>query len=291
MCVRNEMLRLPYFYAYYRRLGIHRFFIIDNGSTDGSREYLQLQEDTHVFSTSETFLRKEAWLDLLLRRYGLGQWCVVVDADEFLLYPHSARVSLPDLCRFLEQQGADVLHCFLLDLYPDQPLSRVHYEPGIDPLRVSCFFDPATHWKEKHRFRNCKGSLDFRYVGGVRHRVFGIQDMCCSKFPLFRFAPSMFLRDGQHELEGAVIADLQGVLMHQKFLHDFAPRVAEESVRGQHWNHASQYKVYAQKVVTDCDLCLMGPESTAYRDPSQLESLGLMRSCESFERFVAGLAG
>jgi len=34
--VRNERVRLPYFFRYYRRLGITHFIIIDNGSVDGT---------------------------------------------------------------------------------------------------------------------------------------------------------------------------------------------------------------------------------------------------------------
>ena len=34
--MRNESLRLPYFLEYYKNLGVDRFFLIDNNSTDGS---------------------------------------------------------------------------------------------------------------------------------------------------------------------------------------------------------------------------------------------------------------
>ena len=38
--LRNERVRLSYFLDYYRDLGVDHFLIVDNGSTDGSREYL-----------------------------------------------------------------------------------------------------------------------------------------------------------------------------------------------------------------------------------------------------------
>lgn len=41
--LRNERIRLPYFLKYYRDMGVSHFLIIDNGSDDGSREYLAEQ--------------------------------------------------------------------------------------------------------------------------------------------------------------------------------------------------------------------------------------------------------
>jgi hypothetical protein len=53
--VRNEALRLPYFLSYYRSIGFDRFIVVDNDSTDGTRELLLAQPDIFVFHTSEHF--------------------------------------------------------------------------------------------------------------------------------------------------------------------------------------------------------------------------------------------
>ena len=39
--MRNEKIRLPYFLEYYRALGINHFLFVDNGSDDGSADYLR----------------------------------------------------------------------------------------------------------------------------------------------------------------------------------------------------------------------------------------------------------
>ncbi|MDP2083648.1 MAG: glycosyltransferase family 2 protein, partial [Gemmobacter sp.] len=49
-CLRNERVRLPFFVEYYRKLGINHFLFIDNGSDDGSREWLAEQADVSVWS-------------------------------------------------------------------------------------------------------------------------------------------------------------------------------------------------------------------------------------------------
>ena len=53
--IRNEKLRLPAFLRHYRSLGVDRFFIVDNDSTDGSTEYLLAQPDVHLFGLVPAF--------------------------------------------------------------------------------------------------------------------------------------------------------------------------------------------------------------------------------------------
>ena len=43
--IRNEQLRLPFFMAHYRRLGVQHFFFISNNSTDGTNDFLARQQD------------------------------------------------------------------------------------------------------------------------------------------------------------------------------------------------------------------------------------------------------
>ncbi len=284
--VRNESLRLPFFFQHYRKLGVDRFFVVDNGSTDSTVDFMLGQERTHVFRTAQTFVRKEAWLDLMLRRYGVGHWCVVVDADEILLYPHSESADLRAFCSFMETASATALHCLLLDMYPLDPLSSVSYKPGEDPLKIATHFNPDSYRLQPYAFRNCRGSLNYRYADGVRRWAFGIMGLCCSKFPLFRFDRSMFLRDGAHEVEGSSIADLQGVLLHFKFLQDFAPRAAVEAVRGQHWDGAAEYKAYLRVLEQSGDVCLRFRKSVRFEGPDQLLRMELMRSSPELDAQV-----
>ena len=53
--VRNEKLRLPSTLRHHRSLGVRRFFALDNGSTDGTLDYLCGEPDVHVFSTSSSY--------------------------------------------------------------------------------------------------------------------------------------------------------------------------------------------------------------------------------------------
>eukprot|EP01031_Cornospumella_fuschlensis_P042141 gene42141-51456_t len=51
----TEALRLPSTLDHHRRLGVDRFLVIDNGSVDGTVDYLTSQPDVHLFQTTESF--------------------------------------------------------------------------------------------------------------------------------------------------------------------------------------------------------------------------------------------
>ena len=101
--LRNERARLPYFFDYYRRLGIGHFLIVDNGSDDGSREWLVSQPDVSVWGTGASYRRSRYgmdWLNWLKRQYAHDHWALTVDLDEFFVYP---------FCDTRARHGADRL--------------------------------------------------------------------------------------------------------------------------------------------------------------------------------------
>jgi hypothetical protein len=287
--VRNEILRLPRFLAHYRALGASGFVIVDNHSTDGTRDLLHRQGDVFLYGTESHFRGKEAWLDCLFRRHGRNRWCVVADADELLVYADSPCVKLPDLCRYLEETGCNALHAILLDFYPAGPVSEVSYGSGQDYFRMEWFFDPFPSLQKapRHFFRG--HGLDYRFEGGSRKRVFGVS-ACCSKFPLFRFTPGMFLTDGQHYLEAGRFSELRAVLCHFKYLQDFALHVREEVVRGQHWGGAVEYRAYAETLDgAEGGVRFRNQNSLRFSGVSHLEESGFLTRPESYQKFVSRL--
>jgi len=86
----NEAVRLPFFLEYYRKLGVNHFFMVENGSDDGSREYLEQQPDVSLWSTEASYKRARFgvdWLNWLQHKYAHNHWSLVVDVDECFIYP------------------------------------------------------------------------------------------------------------------------------------------------------------------------------------------------------------
>ena len=285
--MRNEALRLPRFLEYYRQLGAAGFVIVENNSNDETLEILRRQGDVLLYRTSASFVRKEAWLDFLLRRHGTDRWCLVVDADELLDFPGGAELGLSGLAAQLENGGWNALHAVLLDLYPPGSVSTVDYRAGGDYFDLDWYFDPMSSMRKAPRVFWKGSGLDYRFEGGVRERVFGVSN-CCSKFPFFKFDPGMFLHDGQHYLEGARIAPMRGVLYHFKYLQDFVPHAREEISRAQHWKEASEYRRYTETAeAAGGDLVLREESSIRFEGMEQMLAEGVATSPESFDRSSA----
>lgn len=122
--LRNEKVRLEYFLKYYRDLGVNHFLIVDNGSDDGSREFLSDQNDVSIWSTQQSYKRARFgvdWLNWLQSRYGHGHWTLTVDVDEFLVYPFCDTRPIRALTDWLDASSIRSFSAMLLDM-----LSLIH---------------------------------------------------------------------------------------------------------------------------------------------------------------------
>jgi len=279
MVVRNAALRIPYLFRYYSELGVDRFFVIDNGSTDETVAILRRHDSTHVFSTTDRYSVTECgvvWVESLMDRHARNQWCVIVDSDELLAYPHYETVSLKHLCQFLDREGATALHSFLLDMYSDRPIAETIYAQGVPFLEACRYFETG------HRSRRPDGYWE----GGVRRRVFGARNIL-SKHNLVKYVAGTTILGGTHSLAGGRLSAVTGVTLHFKYFHDFAGQARLEAERGEHWNAGWQYKRYAEAVDKTPDLTLFYEGSVPYQGSRQLTELGLMTSTPEFDEFAS----
>lgn len=282
--VRNEAARLPFFLEHYRRLGVDRFFVVDNGSTDGGPALLRGLRDTHVFRTEQRFSEAgmgRLWAQVLLDDHGRGHWCLVVDADELLVYPRWERLPLKGLCRLLEREGADGMRAILLDMYADgfPPLEESRGRPLWETFP---FFDrdPRSYRLIPHE------GLPGRRArfGGVRRRIFGVNS-CLEKVPLVRYGRRMRLDAVGHWVENVRFSAVEGALLHFKFDAGFERRAREEALREEHFDRASEYKRYA-RVLADGPRSLKGPASERLENFDRLVELGFMAAPSALDREI-----
>ena len=168
--LRNERVRLPYFFSYYRGLGVTHFLLVDNGSDDGSAEWLAAQRDVSLWSTGASYKRARFgvdWVNWLLMRHGHGHWCLTVDVDEFLIYPFCDTRPLPALTDWLDASSIRSFPAMLLDMYPKGRLDETPYREGQDPFEIAAWFDAGNYsFKRNWRYGN------LWVQGGPRARCF-----------------------------------------------------------------------------------------------------------------------
>jgi glycosyltransferase involved in cell wall biosynthesis/tetratricopeptide (TPR) repeat protein len=280
--IRNEAQRLPYLLNYYRRLGVDQFLVVDNGSTDGSQAYLLDQPDVALWQSHYSFRQANfgaVWFDLLLRKYGVGHWCLIVDADEILYYADSETLNLQELCAGLDREYKRAFTAILLDMYSDRPIQETIYQPGQDFLAVCPYFDRQVyHRKEENAspFYN-----QTRYIGGMRERVFGqAGDYYLNKVPLIKYLPDIILSGGQHctNISADQIAVATGALLHFKYFASFVDYVNQEVQRQEHSNQALQYQEYAAQIHQTASLTIYDPSvSIRFQNSQQLVELGIIQ--------------
>lgn len=283
--LRNEILRLPHFLKHYRSLGVEHFLIVDNGSDDGSVDYLTDQPDVSLWQTDASYKKARFgldWSSWLLMHYGSGKWCLTVDADELLVYPECEGQSLTALTQYLDRSGVPAMGALMLDLYPDGPIDSAIYERGDDPTSTLTHLDSGPYHAKRQQPR---GNLWLQ--GGARERVFFADNPkagpTLNKLPLVKWHWRYAYVNSTHSIlparmnalyDGPWDARLCGVLLHTKFLHCAVEKSKEDKTRRQHFRDPDALASYTDAVSAAPNL--FGETSVKYKNPAQLEALNLM---------------
>jgi len=283
--LRNERVRLPYFLRYYRNQGVNHFLMVDNDSDDGSLEYLAEQPDVSLWTTPHSYKRSRFgvdWLNWLQLRYGHGHWTLVVDPDEFFVYPFCDTRPLRALTDWLDASSIKSFSAMLLDMYPKGPFDAHPYREGQDPFEIAQYFDSGNYAiSRNHRFGN------LWIQGGPRARMF-FADMperapALNKIPLVKWHRDYAYASSTHMLlpRGLNLVydewggeKASGCLLHAKFLDTFPLKAQEEMDRKQHYANSHEYRAYQEGLGTQPDLWCKWSEK--YINWRQLEILGLM---------------
>ncbi len=283
--LRNEMVRLPYFLSYYRDLGVSHFLMIDNGSTDGSGDYLAEQPDVSLWRTEASYRRARFgmdWVNWLLSKHGHGHWCLTVDPDEFLVYPFCDTRKLPALTEWLQSAQIRSFGAMLLDMYPKGPIAEQSYQPGQNPFEIASWFDSGNYTITRHHLLR-----NLFIQGGPRARAFFADDPdsapALNKVPLVRWNRRFVYASSTHALlprglnlvyDEAGGEKACGCLLHAKFLDSFPEKVVEEIERGEHFAGSREYIAYQEKSASQPMLWTRWSEE--YVNWRQLEALGLI---------------
>ncbi len=267
--VKDDLPRIQLLLEHYRRLGISQFIVIDNNSSDGTREYAAKQPDVRVYLVEEAFAtrKKEAWIEKVLALTGYDRWYIVVDSDELIDYVGSESHSLPDLILAESKDNKLCLQGYLVDMYSKNALFGDDCNYREIPKVMSFFDKDSYYFKEK------------RIYGGPRNRVFGLENQL-SKQAVFCFQPDM-LYESCHKMH-LPPADVQTgrsyIIKHYKFLkQDFAP-YTERVNRQNYYNNSIEYKTVMKQLADRGAVSFWYENSVFYENSESLTQLPFLNT-------------
>ncbi|WP_347311789.1 glycosyltransferase family 2 protein [Defluviimonas sp. SAOS-178_SWC] len=283
--LRNERVRLPYFLRYYRDLGINHFLMVDNGSDDGSRDYLAAQRDVSLWTTAASYRGSRYgadWINWLLMRHGRGHWILAVDVDEFFIYPFCDTRPIRALTDWLDTYSVRAFPAMVVDMYPKGAIDAEPYREGKNPFETAGYFDSGNYAIAKNP---TFGNLWIQ--GGPRARTMFADTPkdapSLNKIPLVKWHWSYCFASSTHMLlpRGLNLTydewggeRASGCLLHAKFLSTFKDKVAEELNRREHFADSREYIAYSETLKDDPVLWCKWSEK--YINWRQLEILGMM---------------
>ena len=246
-CLHNEMFMLPRFLEHYRGLGVQGFLMVDNGSDDGSFEFLGDQPDVALFSVDTPYSRSHygvAWQQALVANFRANRWSLIADLDEFLFWTADRQGDIAALVAGEDFDGADGARIFMLDMYPAGALSDADFV-AADPFSQAGYVDRdpflavAGGRGPYSDSPTWTSALRHRLIPGSRSDLFVAQ-----KVALLKYRPWMRPSAGLHFVADVRLARRDLVFGHFKYNAAFRAKAMAEVARKQHFNNAEEYAKY-----------------------------------------------
>lgn len=271
--VKNERWRLPWFMDYYRSLGIDHFFFVDNGSGDGTLEYLLDQPDVCLYRSDDNYAQACAgirWINSLVERHGEECWCLYVDVDEALVFPGCETHSLTSLLNYMSAQGHEAMSGFMLDMVSLDRGSEGHLENYLAFLSDYDYFENSYSRVHTHR-------CPYAFTRGGARKIFGMHENA-TKTPIIRGGKGVSFLQSSHVVSPAKVSDVTCALLHFKLAGDYASYFSNEVAskgRGKSCNR--RHTTYLEKL-TDFEIYKETHKDkfTRFESSGQLLKLGLL---------------
>lgn len=234
--VKNDIDRVKIQMEHHRKIGINYFVYIDNASTDGTFEWLEMQEDVTLYKVETSFdtATKMGWLQSVMKQEGYGKWFLILDSDELFAYPGMENIHIQKYIDFLEIKNITTTTTPLIDMYSQEEIFSG--SPCEDIRATFCFFDTFYYQK--------RGYINWSFWGGPRFRVFSLKNNL-TKHSLFKMEKNMLI--GIHEIFPSYKNTETGVtafLLHYKFLSKDINKYIEIAKNENYFNRSEEYKIY-----------------------------------------------
>ncbi len=243
--IKDDVLRIREFMHHYRSLGIKHFAFLDNGSTDGTKEYLMSQDDVNLYLCGDTYstFRREAWINRLYAYFGYKHWYVCVDSDELIIYDGCDKHNIVDAIKTI---GRKRILALMIDMYPKGDVLNQASQEGNSFLRYR-FYDRSSYYK-KSSYR-----MEALY-GGPRNRLFSTKDngFNCrlTKYPITYYDKGDVQGCSHYSFpfKFNYSQTVSLVILHYKFFKSDINKYKERALKGNYSSGSLEYKVYLSRI-------------------------------------------
>ena len=307
--VKDEMYNLRAFFDHHRRLGVDQFILLDDRSSDGTREWLTAQPDTVVVASERGYGERIAWTGgtqrigilaktVIPQRYLAGRYALCLDADEFLVLPPGV-ASVPALFDVLARRDVRSVAANLIDFYP-QTVHEMDVEQELPTspamLGAHAWFDatPLLGWQRadaepvevgenastrlfrKHRVKAVPANMLGAPQWLNRLLPYKYPETTVLKTPVVRWDPGVTYVNSHF----ANVAPTQQVLLglaHMKFTFDLSRRTRYALESKAYVRGSRKYQWYEQLLdsMRRRDPSFLGPKSRRFESPADFATAGL----------------
>ena len=298
---RNEIFFAPAFLAHYRALGVEQFLVLDDGSTDGTREFLLAQPDCVVLRSDLGFADPVVMRDpagrIAKRRAGTyfkialpqaflsGRCALYADADEFLLLPPGV-LGLDAVLARMTAGGHRAVLASVVEFYPRHLADLDGAGPvrALEDLLAQCPYHDQTRLLDlgpDGRFAKIAPSASRRLFErfALRPPPGGMRNSPRHKTPILVHGQGAF-RTGSHDASVPVAGDMLLCLAHFVFTARWKAKIDAALARRAHADGAAKYGLYAAlhaELSAPGAPGFMGDASVRFGGPKALQAAGLMR--------------
>lgn len=314
--MRNERVLVGPYIEHYRQFADVLLIVIDNGSNDGTFDYLRSLDHIVLLSTRRSYRESNFavdWVNDIVRLYYENRWVVHLDCDELLVLPSTVGSNLVGWLEVQRQLGVDCVFTPMIDMYPNGSIMDTHIETATDVARLRFFDSHYRFLPWPVRFWERPGGNSIVVAGGPLWRLLALKvdqppgamhrtlvnlggrfskgasvsrmwsiaratptDVPARHKMAINFAVPGFHWVNSHVSSNHRFSKVNGALLHMKFCSNIARRIALSLETRQHYMGG----------MTDCQLALalqrwgnrtlVDGQSKEFSSAADLEAVGLI---------------